>query len=671
MTDLIVLGTDTSVGKTTFSLLWLAAFADQYEYWKPVETGDSDSDLVRRLLPGVKVRAPAARFRLPVAPPLAARADHAVVPAAETLAAAKPKATAGLLVETFGSPFSSLTDTELQLGLIQRLALPAILVSSSALGVIGRTLQCLEALSVHGIRPSAVVLLGPADEFATEQIRRHAAGLPVFSLQLPRAWTTEDIAQSAREQAATLKHIQNAVCVSRTQPNVARSFQQAHDLLARDRQHVWHPYTSLQDPDAPLAVVGAQDEFLYLADGRRMIDGISSWWTILHGHRNARLLAALDEATKQLDHVQFAGATHPYGVELAERLLQTAPWPGGRVFYSDNGSTAVEVALKMAYQFWCHRGEPQRTLFIGFEHGYHGDTFGAMAVSRDPVFFGRFEPLLFRAETAPLDPNRLTDLLTTNKGNVAAVILEPLLQAAGGMRMHSPETLRQLFEVARQHDVLFIADEVMTGCGRTGTFWAHQAAGILPDLICTAKTLAGGMLPLAATLVSPNIVAAFDTADRRQTFFHGHSFTAHPLACAVACENMRMFAEAAGAVGWAKQDAPAHLDEPVGRRIHACPALRIPREVQIFWEHALLPLREAPRVREVRCMGTVAAVELDVPGGYLADDGRRMRQVCLQKGVLLRPLGNVLYAMPPYCTSEESLQTIALAIRKAVEHLQD
>ncbi|HLW65424.1 MAG TPA: aminotransferase class III-fold pyridoxal phosphate-dependent enzyme, partial [Gemmataceae bacterium] len=369
MTDLIILGTDTSVGKTTFSLLWLAAFSEQYEYWKPVETGDSDSELVRRLLPHVRVHAPAARFRLAVAPPLAAKEENAVVPSPEVLVAARPKSEASLLVETFGSPFSSLTETELQFALIQRLGLPTVLVSSSALGAIGRTLLCLEALRVHGIRPGAIVLLGPTDLFAAEQIRWHANDVPVFSLQLPHSYTTEDIVASVNEQAETLNRIRSTFYVSHPPSNVIRSLPNEKDLVARDSKHVWHPYTSLQDPDPPLPVVGAQDEFLHLADGRRVIDGISSWWTILHGHRNPQLLAALQSALAEIDHVQFAGVTHPYAVELAERLLQTAPWPGGRVFYSDNGSTAVEVALKMAYQYWCHRGEPQRTLFIGFEHG--------------------------------------------------------------------------------------------------------------------------------------------------------------------------------------------------------------------------------------------------------------------------------------------------------------
>jgi adenosylmethionine-8-amino-7-oxononanoate aminotransferase len=428
------------------------------------------------------------------------------------------------------------------------------------------------------------------------------------------------------------------------------------DIVERDRCVVWHPYTSLQAPDDPLPVVAAQDEFLTLTGGRRVIDAVSSWWTILHGHRQPVLMRALAEASNRYDHVYFAGVTHEPAVELAESLLSTIVWSGaasprrpgpdrptsanGRVFYSDDGSTAVEVALKMAYQFWCHRGEPRRTCFVGFEHGYHGDTFGAMAVGRDPVFFDMYEPLLFRAVKSAVSPDALDATLTRLRGQVAAAIIEPLVQGAGGMRMHSPRTLRDIVDVARRHDVLVIADEVMTGGGRTGHLWAHQSAGVSPDLICAGKTLAGGVLPLAATLVAPHVVAAWDTSDRRRTFFHGHSFTAHPLACAVAVANWRMLA---GGLG----DAPAHMER--------------------FWTERLAELRTHPAVKELRVRGTIAAVELHDGGGYLADVGPRLRRVCLDRDVLLRPLGNVLYAMPPFCTSRDSLEQIAAAIEFAVE----
>jgi len=631
MTDLIVLGTDTDAGKTTFCLLWLAAFADRYEYWKPVETGESDSERIARLVPGAVVHPSVRRFAAPLAPPLAARLSDDTVPDAATIAAARPQPRSGrgLLIETFGNPFSPLNEYELQVTLIQALGGDTVLVSSSALGAIGRTLASLQALAAHRIHPEKVVLLGETDEYAAEQIRKQGS-VSVLCLQPPRAWTPEETGEAAKqlEQEA------------RGAPTSPRLEDSPWGLVERDRANVWHPYTSLRDPDPPLACVASQDEFLFLADGRKVIDAISSWWTILHGHRHPVLLKALHEATAAFDHVHFAGVTHAPAVELAELLLSTAPWRGGRVFYSDNGSTAVEVALKMAYQYWCHQGEPGRTRFIGFEGGYHGDTFGAMSVSRDPVFFGRFEPLLFQGDIVPLTVEALDKTLTMHSGQVAAIIIEPLVQGAGGMLMYSPQVLRDIFEVARKHGVLFIADEVMTGGRRTGQLWAHQTAGIAPDLICAAKTLAGGVLPLAVTLAAPQIVAAWETSDPRRTFFHGHSFTAHPLACAVAIANWKMLTAAPNPV---------------------------PARMEAFWKMALEPLRHDPRVRELRVCGTIAAVELKVSGGYLADVGRQLRRRCLDEGILLRPLGAVLYAMPPFCVSAESLERIASAMIRAVQ----
>ncbi len=628
MTELLILGTDTDAGKTTFALLWLAAFSGEYAYWKPVETGPSDTQKIRDFIPAANICPPLLQLTDPVAPSLAARRAGKTIPTGAAIAASRPSAPQ-LLIETFGSPFSPLNEEELQIALIRALDCSSILVSSSSLGTIGRTLQCLYALESHGQRPRAVVLFGPVDEYAAEQIGRHRPALSVFSLTPPADWSPAGIMQCAGQQVGVLQAIRD--CLEPTEQT---------DIQARDNKVLWHPYTSLRDSDAPLVCVSARDEFLYLADGRKIIDGISSWWTILHGHRFPPLMAALRAAAAAYDHVHFAGLTHPPGVELAELLLGTMPWRGGRVFYSDNGSTAVEVALKMAYQYWCHQGRPGRTRFVGFEHGYHGDTFGAMAVSRDPVFFGRFEPLLFQADIVPLSADRLDDYLKKHRDEVAGVILEPLVQGAGGMRMHTVDELRDLFEVTKKHDVLFIADEVMTGGGRLGFLWAHQAAGIAPDLVCAAKTLAGGILSLAATLAAPQIVAAWDTADRAKTFFHGHSFTAHPLACAVAVANWKMLTTAF-------PDAPTRMEA--------------------FWRQTLIPLQGHPRVKEVRVRGSIAAVELNAEGGYLAEVGRQLRRACLEAGVLLRPLGNVLYAMPPLGTARESLETIAAAMIRATK----
>jgi adenosylmethionine-8-amino-7-oxononanoate aminotransferase len=637
MSDLLILGTDTDAGKTTFALLWLAALGDDYAYWKPLESGAADSECVQRLVPDVRVCPSIMHFPQPVAPLLAARQLGVAIPSAAALAAqrpALPDTRCYLLVETFGGPMSPLNETELQIALIQQLSMPTVLISASAVGAVGRTLQCLQALNRFRVQPVAVVLVGDPDPFALGQIARHGHHGRVVSLEPPTGWDPEGIRDAARRQIGVLRQIRDTLAALASEAPRAHS-----DLLERDRQSVWHPYTSLRDPDPPLVSVGAHDEFLELSDGRRVIDAISSWWTILHGHRHPVLMAALREASESFDHVHFAGVTHRHAVELAELLLSTLPWRGGRVFYSDDGSTAVEVALKMSYQYWCQRGEPGRTCFVGFENGYHGDTFGAMAVSRDPVFFGRFEPLLFRTEIVALSPERLEEVLARRSGEVAAVIVEPLVQGAGGMRMHTPQVLRALADVTRRHDVLFIADEVMTGGGRTGSLWAHQAAGIAPDLVCAAKTLAGGVLPLAATLVSPKVVTAWETDDPTQTFFHGHSFTAHPLACAVAVANWKMLTA----------QPPA-----------------APERMERFWTESLAPLRDHPRVAEVRFCGTVAAVELRASGGYLADVKRQLGRVCLEMGVLVRPLGNVLYAMPPFCTFDESLRHIADALKHAI-----
>jgi len=625
MTGFIVVGTDTDAGKTGFSAQFLQAFPGRFAYWKPAETGDSDTETIRRRAPSATVFEPLARFAEPVAPMLAAAREGRRMPSIAEVVAGVPDSPLPLLLETFGGPLSPWDNTALQAEMIAALGWPTILVTLSKVGAVARILQALAGLREFGILPAAVVLLGPEDEFAVRQIEKHADAA-VVSL----AFTDSGDATEIECNRAAFDRVSRALQTPFTHPAPTIA-----DFIRRDRASVWHPYTSLESPDDPLVVVGARAEFLHLADSRRLIDGIASWWTILHGHRHPPLMAALHRASREIDHVLFAGVTHPAAITLAEQLLATAPWPGGKVFFSDNGSTAIEVALKMAYQTWCHRGAPHRQLFVGFDNGYHGDTFGAMAAGRDPLFSGRFDPLLFETLKIPVSAGRLDDALTRHRDRVAAVILEPLVQGAGGMRMHSPQELRDIFAVTRSHGVLFIADEVMTGCGRTGSMWAFEQAGIAPDLICTAKTLAGGVLPLAATLVSPDVVAGFQTEDRTKTFFHGHSFTGHPLACAVAVANFHEMA-----TGRWKDDA---------------------NRIEAVWRERLRPLSENRDVA-VRIRGSIAAIEFAGAGGYLSELGQRMRAIGLSRGVMLRPLGNVLYAMPPLRTSDDSLHRIADAM---------
>jgi adenosylmethionine-8-amino-7-oxononanoate aminotransferase len=308
MSDFIVLGTDTDAGKTTFSLLWLARFHSTDAYWKPVETGDSDSEKIQRFIPEAIVYPTLHRFPEPVAPPLAARREGKSIPSSIELIQAFGKLDRyrpNTLIETFGSPFSPLTETELQIALIQKLNLPSILVSSSLLGTIGRTLQTLHALSSHGIEPKVVVLMGPKDNFAEEQLRQHWQEPFVVSMELPSQWNTEGVANSSNKQSTILDQIRHYVFQT-----IPSSKDRTQEFLGSDQKRIWHPYTSLRDPDSPLMVVGTLNEFLHLANGRKIIDGISSWWTIQHGHRHPVLMQALAEASRRFDHVLFAGMTH-------------------------------------------------------------------------------------------------------------------------------------------------------------------------------------------------------------------------------------------------------------------------------------------------------------------------------------------------------------------------
>jgi adenosylmethionine-8-amino-7-oxononanoate aminotransferase len=410
------------------------------------------------------------------------------------------------------------------------------------------------------------------------------------------------------------------------------------ELHRRDRAVVWHPYTQHGIDDSPLAVRSARGATLTLDDGREIIDAISSWWTSLHGHGRPEIVAAIHAQAETLDHVLFAGATHEPAVALAEKLVALAPKGLARVFYSDDGSTAVEVALKIALQAHAQRGRPERKVFVAFENGYHGDTFGAMAVGDPDPFFRAFESLLFRVERCAVAADDLERVLDRLGPSAAGVILEPLVQGAGGMRMNSLEFVRAVRRLTAQRGIPLIADEVMTGFGRTGALFACEAAGVTPDLLCVAKGLTGGVFPLAATIATSELFDAFVSTDRSRALFHGHSFTANPIGCAAALASIDITL---------RENVPAKLD-----RIGAT----IERELR-----AHLP--KDGSVRDLRRTGGIVAFDLAIDAsGYLALDPRPLRAKALELGVLLRPLGNVVYAMPPACTTDAECLRIAAAM---------
>ncbi len=413
--------------------------------------------------------------------------------------------------------------------------------------------------------------------------------------------------------------------------------QHAPDVLALDARHVWHPYTQHWNAPSPVEIVGARGAWLHAADGRRILDAISSWWVTLHGHAEPAIARAVAEQAGALEQVIFAGFTHAPAARLAAELAAVLPPGLERVFFSDNGSTAVEVGVKIALQSWHNRGRPRR-LVAALEGAYHGDTFGAMSVGARGVFSAAYEGHLFEVARLP-DPSRdpegtlaaFDTLLGARRGELAALVVEPLVLGAAGMRMYDAAVLRALAARCRDAGVYLVADEVMTGFGRTGPLFACGGAGVEPDVVCLSKGLTGGFLPMGATAVRGELFDAFLSDDRRRTFFHGHSFTANPVACAAALSSLALLRDPACAAARARIEA-AHR-----------------RELAALGAH--------PRVRGARVLGTVAAFDLADDGGegYLAPVGRRLAEYALAEGVLLRPLGDACYVLPPYCTTDEEL----------------
>ncbi len=405
---------------------------------------------------------------------------------------------------------------------------------------------------------------------------------------------------------------------------------------------VWHPFTQhAVQPEATLISKG-EGAWLEAADGRRIFDAISSWWVVTHGHRHPHIVQAIKDQIDRLDQVIFAGFTHEPAEKLARYLVEITPPELEYVFFSDSGSTSVEVALKMALGFWRHRGA-KRTRILALEGAYHGDTIGGMSVGERGVFNAPYDPLLFDVERIPFPAagreEATLDALKAacKRGDVAALIVEPLILGAGGMLIYPPSILAEMKHICAAHDVLFIADEVMTGWGRTGTLFACEQAGIAPDIACYSKGLTGGSVPLAVTLCRADIFDAHYSTDRSKTFFHSSSYTANPVACAAALANLEV---------WQR--------EPVMERIGSIAALHKDR---------LRRFRDDRRFANLRQIGTIAALDIVAKdAGYLADIGPRLYRGFLARGLLVRPLGNTIYIMPPYCSTANDLDLVYDAI---------
>jgi adenosylmethionine-8-amino-7-oxononanoate aminotransferase len=419
--------------------------------------------------------------------------------------------------------------------------------------------------------------------------------------------------------------------------------------MAKSHFPIWHPFTQhALLPDAEM-IVGSDGAWLEGLGGRRFFDAISSWWVVTHGHRHPKIMEAIREQASTLDQVIFAGFTHEPAEKVARRLLAFVPAGLEHVFYSDSGSTAVEVAIKMALGYWRNTGEI-RSYILALAGGYHGDTIGTMSAGARGVFSAAYEPLLYEVEHIPFPEKgreeRTLDALDAacRRTPVAAFVVEPLILGAGGMRMYAPAVLAEMKRICVRHGVLLIADEVMTGFGRTGTMFACEQAGLNPDILCLAKGITGGALPLAATLSTKAIFDAHYSTDRAKTFFHSSSYTANPICCAAAAANLEIWA-----------------DEPVLGRVAGLSRAQ---------EESIERFRTDSRFSDVRRCGTVTALDIAVKdGGYLADVGPKLYAFFLSRGILLRPLGNTVYVMPPYCTTRDELVRVYECVSEAADHV--
>lgn len=427
-------------------------------------------------------------------------------------------------------------------------------------------------------------------------------------------------------------------------------------ISERDKRIIWHPFTQEKTAAKVISVKRAQGCYLYDENDKAYLDLISSWWVNLHGHAHPEIAKSIYEQAKLLEHVIFAGFTHEPAVNLCEGLQTILPSDLCKFFFSDNGSTAVEVALKMAYQYWHNLGLQEKTTFLSFDGGYHGDTFGAMSVGAKSGFHNQFKDLFFHVLSVPYPDtwdddsevelkeqkaiNVLQRYLDEHHHKIAAIILEPLIQGASGMRMCSPGFIKKVIALVRQNDILVIFDEIMTGFGRTGTYFALEQLGYIPDFLCISKGITGGFLPLALTITNNKIYEAFLGEDFSTAFAHGHSYTANPLACSAAVTSLQLLKSS---------ECQNSIKSLSGMHKKGIESLRL----------------ECPKVEKTRIIGTITAFDIKNAAHLMPF----LKQQFFQEGMLLRPLGNTVYLLPPYCITNEEVELVYSKIANIINSL--
>lgn len=674
-----VAGTGTDVGKTVATAALLRALRGldvAAQAVKPVQTGVAAPGLCGDAVtyatavadltpvPGVPPAAVLHAFSLPASPHLAAGQEGVRLTAAGLASDIRahwdglaPRASL-LVLEAAGGLLAPLNAREGMIDLMAAVEAPVILVARNELGALNHALLSLAAVRARGLELAGLVLVSPSPALARasgeavladniRHLREHLAAhwheallclMPWEDLSGPAAW--DALAQA-------LLPLARVVAEWGARSVTGAGVDSLQDLEDRDHAALWHPYASATQLPPLETAARSHDNRIVLADGRELIDGMSSWWAAVHGYNHPRLLNALRAQSALMPHVMFGGLTHAPAVTLGERLLAAMPEGLERIFFADSGSVAVEVALKMALQCQQGRGELRRTRFLAPRGGYHGDTLGAMSVC-DPVtgmhsLFAGMLPQQFFMERpncrfdAPFDPAALDDarrILAEHDDEVAAVILEPVVQGAGGMWFYHPDYLRGLADLCRKAGALLIFDEIATGFGRTGRFFAAEWAGVTPDILCCGKALTGGVLTLAATACTAEV--AEDICRGGRVFMHGPTFMGNPLACAVASASLDILEENR----WQAQVAVLERGLAEG----------------------LAPCRNLPDVADVRALGAIGVVEMRAPVNV-----PRLQRFFVERGVWIRPFGRLIYLMPPYITPPEDVARLCGAVEAALE----
>ncbi len=668
MRGFFVTGTDTDVGKTVITGGLAAAFKKRgldCGVCKPVQSGVSGNPIEGDLgfllsISGNKADADLANvysFANPLTPSVAADKEKVTIDSNQIVSSVEKLAAKHdwILVEGVGGLLAPIAKNFSNAELAFALNLPLIIVARAGLGTIHHTLATIEVAKSRGLRIAGIILNGakndgsdPSETSNAEQISNYTDA-PVLGV-LPKL---EKVSVEKRQFSGLAESLERSVNINRL---IEPAEEKLEQLEADDLRFLWHPFTQAleYEQSTPLVIERGDGIYLYDVHGKKYIDGVSSLWVTVHGHRKREIDEAVRAQLGKVAHSTLLGISNRPAIELAQRLLQIAPDGLTRVFYSDNGSTSVEVALKMAYQYWKNQGKERRQ-FLSFENAYHGDTIGAVSVGGIDLFHGIFSGLLFKTIRVPYPEkenylDNLAFIVEQKAKDLAAVIVEPLVQGASGMRMMIPNAMKEIREICDRNQVLLIADEVAVGFGRTGKMFACEHDGVTPDFLCMSKGITGGYLPLAATLTTEEIYRAFRAPyEQYKTFFHGHSYTGNPLACAAAIANLDVF------------EKEKTLEKLQGK-------------IELLSE-LIAPLRDHAHVKQIRQKGFLVGIELiqnkETQLEYSVAD-RIGAKICLrarEHGAILRPLGNVLLLVPPLSIEEAPLRELVAILIRSMEEV--